>query len=108
MDSDLRPAAVHKRLQAGEKLPILDVREDDEVRVSQLQDTINIPMSQLQARVGELNAYKEGPLVVMCKVGGRSTRCADFLRAQGFKGVINMDGGILAWSDEVDPSIPKY
>ncbi|HEY9754123.1 MAG TPA: rhodanese-like domain-containing protein [Oculatellaceae cyanobacterium] len=108
MDSDLRPAAVSKRLQSGEKLPILDVREDDEVRVSRLNDTINIPMSQLQARVGELDAYKEGPLVVMCKVGGRSSRCADFLRAQGFKGVINMDGGISAWSDEVDSSIPKY
>jgi adenylyltransferase/sulfurtransferase len=99
---------LQKRLQTGEKVPILDVREPDELNVCQLKDTINIPMSQLGARVDELQAHKGGPLVVMCKAGGRSRRCVDFLRSLGFKDVINLDGGILAWSDEVDSSVQKY
>jgi adenylyltransferase/sulfurtransferase len=106
--TEIRPAALKKRLDTGEKLTILDVREPDELKMSQLASTVNIPMSQLTERVGELKQYKESPIVVMCKAGGRSSRCADFLRAQGFKEVINLDGGILAWSDEVDPSVLKY
>ena len=106
--AEIRPAALKKRLDSGEKLPIVDVREPDELKVCQLKDTLNIPMSQLNDRVSELSDYKAGPLVVMCRSGGRSARCADFLRSQGFKDVINLDGGILAWSDEVDPSVQKY
>ena len=106
--TEIRPSALKKRLDTGEKLPILDVREPDELKICQLKDTLNIPMSQLNDRVGELSQYKDNPLVVMCRSGGRSSRCADFLRSQGFKEVINLDGGILAWSDEVDQSVQKY
>ena len=106
--SQLRPAALKQRLDSGEKLPIVDVREPDELNVCHLEGTINIPMSQLSDRVGELSQFKDVPLVIMCKSGGRSNRCSDFLLAQGFKSVINLDGGILAWSDEVDPSVQKY
>lgn len=106
--ADIRPAALKKLLDAGEKVPILDVREPAELSVARLTDTIDIPMSQLSNRVGELDEYKESKLVVMCRSGGRSARCVDFLRSQGFKNVLNLDGGILAWSDEVDRTIPKY
>jgi rhodanese-related sulfurtransferase len=106
--TEIRPAALKKRLDSGEKLPILDVREPDELKVCQLKDTVNIPMSQINDRVGELSQYKDKTLVVMCRSGGRSSRVADFLLSQGFKDVINLDGGILAWSDEVDPSVQKY
>jgi adenylyltransferase/sulfurtransferase len=106
--SELRPAALKKRLDSGEKLPIVDVREPDELQICQLKNTINIPMSQLSDRVDELNQYKDGPLVIMCRSGGRSNRCADLLVSRGFQSVINLDGGILAWSDEVDPTIQKY
>jgi adenylyltransferase/sulfurtransferase len=106
--SQIRPAALKQRLDSGERLPILDVREPDELKICSLGNTINIPMSQLADRVAELEKYKASNLIVMCRSGGRSLRCADFLLTQGFEHVINLDGGILAWSDEVDPSIPKY
>jgi adenylyltransferase/sulfurtransferase len=106
--ADIRPAALKKLMDAGEKVTILDVREGPELAAARLKDTIDIPMSELGQRVGELSNYKEAKLVVMCRLGGRSTRCADFLRSQGFKNVLNLDGGISAWSDEVDQSVPKY
>jgi len=106
--TEIKPAALKKLMDTGEKVTILDVREPAELAVARIKDTVDIPMSELGQRVGELTNYKEANLVVMCKVGGRSARCADFLRSQGFKHVLNMDGGILAWSDEVDHSVPKY
>ena|ERR1700735_3891842 len=106
--TEIKPAAVKKLMDSGEKVTILDVREPAELAVARLKDTIDIPMSELGQRWAELDKYKDVQLVVMCKVGGRSARCADFLRSQGFKHVLNMDGGILAWTDEVDQSVPKY
>jgi adenylyltransferase/sulfurtransferase len=65
-------------------------------------------MQQLPQRFQELDAYRDKDLVIYCRSGGRSANVCNFLRAQGFQSVINLSGGILAWSDEVDPSLQKY
>jgi rhodanese-related sulfurtransferase len=67
---------------------------------------MHIPMGQIADRIGELDPSKE--TVVICRSGGRSMQVARFLEQRGFKDVANLSGGILAWSSELDPSIPAY
>lgn len=85
---------------------LLDVREDAEVAVARIEGAVHVPMGQIPARFHELDRAR--PLVVMCKVGGRSRRVAEFLLGQGFEQVFNLRGGIDAWSVEIDPRIPRY
>jgi adenylyltransferase/sulfurtransferase len=105
---EISPKEVKAKLDQGEKVPLLDVREPKEIAIATLENAIYIPMAQLERRVAELAPYKDQELVVYCRSGGRSANCAEFLRANGFKNVLNLTGGILAWSDTVDPSITKY
>src|SRR6201997_4683413 len=94
-----------RRLDAGEDLYILDVREPHEYQICNLGGHL-IPLGELPKRVHELDSSRE--IVAHCRSGKRSAEAVDFLRKAGFRKVINMKGGILAWSDEVDPSVPKY
>ncbi len=107
-NTEISPRALKKRLDAGENIAILDIREPHERQICKLSDTIHIPMADLPTRIGELNSWKDKELVVYCRSGGRSAHSANFLRTQGFQCVLNLEGGVLAWSDEVDPSMPKY
>ena len=99
-----------RRLDAGEKIVLLDVREPHEFDIANLKaikpDLKFIPLGQLGSRLHELEPGAE--IVVHCKVGGRSQQAALALQAAGFHRVSNLAGGILAWSDKVDKSIPKY
>ncbi len=106
--TEISPKELKKRLDAGDNLVILDVREPQELEICKLKYTMHVPMGDLQSRVGELNDHKNKEIVVYCRSGGRSGQCANFLRAQGFANVLNLEGGILAWSDDVDPSLQKY
>ena len=85
---------------------VLDVRENWELGVASIPDTLHIPMNEIPARLGELDASAE--IVVMCRSGGRSLQVAQFLERNGFKSVANLTGGILAWSRDVDPSVSPY
>jgi adenylyltransferase/sulfurtransferase len=67
-----------------------------------------IPVGELEKRVGELTAQKDREIVVHCRSGSRSQKAALILRNAGFKNVENLAGGILAWADKIDPSMPKY
>ncbi|HEY8551216.1 MAG TPA: molybdopterin-synthase adenylyltransferase MoeB [Vicinamibacterales bacterium] len=87
-------------------LVILDVREPHEVQIARLEGSKVIPLGELPKRVNELDPSRD--LVVHCKVGGRSAKAVAFLREHGFDKAINLKGGILAWIDKVDPSLPKY
>lgn len=87
---------------------ILDVREPHEVNISNLDNTTLIPLGQLPARVSELEAHKDSEIVIMCRSGVRSLKAMYFLRDLGFAKAKNLKGGILAWADEIDPSMPKY
>ncbi|MCH7755384.1 molybdopterin-synthase adenylyltransferase MoeB [candidate division KSB1 bacterium] len=91
----------------GEDTPyILDVREPHEFEICRIPNSVLIPLAEVEKRVHELDRSSE--IVVHCKSGGRSAKAVKFLKEAGFEKVKNLKGGILAWADEVDPSVPKY
>jgi adenylyltransferase/sulfurtransferase len=94
-----------RRLDAGEDIYVLDVREPHEYQICNIHGHL-IPLGDLPKRVHELDSSLE--IVVHCKSGARSAKAVDFLRQSGFKRVTNLTGGILAWADRIDTSLPKY
>jgi adenylyltransferase/sulfurtransferase len=94
-----------QKLDAGEDVFILDVREPYEYQIAQIGGHL-IPLGELPNRLGELDTEKN--IVVQCKSGGRSQRAAEFLAQNGFSKLHNLAGGILAWSNEIDPDVPRY
>jgi adenylyltransferase/sulfurtransferase len=103
--TDIQPEELKRRMDRGEDLFVLDVREPHEYQICNLGGHL-IPLNDLPQRVNELDRNRE--IVVHCKLGGRSAKAVDFLRQSGFQKVLNLAGGIAAWSDKVDPKIPKY
>lgn len=85
---------------------IIDVREPHELAICRVEIAVHIPMRQIPERVAELPRNKH--LLIMCHHGGRSRRVTDYLRAQGFDAVSNIDGGINAWAEVIDPSLQQY
>jgi rhodanese-related sulfurtransferase len=107
MMEEITPGELKKRLDSGDDIQIVDVREDNEVAISRLPNSIHIPMAQVLARMNEIDPNRE--TVVHCKMGGRSARVIDALQRSGFTGkLMNLKGGIIGWSNEVDPTVPKY
>lgn len=100
--------SVKQLLDSDESCLLLDCREPGEIATARIAGTTTIPMREIPARLGELEAYKSGRLVVHCHHGGRSLRVTQFLRQQGFEQAQNMAGGIDAWSLEIDPTVPRY
>ena len=103
---EITAVELKQRLDRGDKLTLVDVREPNEYQICRIPGTSLIPLGDIPRRYAELD--KEDEIVVHCKMGGRSAKAADFLRQNGFKGVLNLKGGILDWIDKVDPSQPKY
>jgi len=100
-------AELKQRLDNGEDIQIVDVREDNEVAIGKLPNSIHIPLAQVLNRMSEIDPARE--TVVHCKMGGRSARAIDALKRSGFTGnLLNLTGGIIAWSNDVDPTVPKY
>lgn len=99
-----------KELHAkGDARPfLLDVRKPFEAEIANIGADLLIPLDQLPSRLGELETYKEEELIVHCRSGGRSGDAVKILLEAGFKKPINLKGGTLAWSEEVDESVPKY
>jgi len=102
---EMTPRELKARLDRGEDLFILDVREPHEYQICNLRGHL-IPLGELPRRVHELDSSRE--IVAHCRSGKRSAEAVDFLRKAGFRKIVNLKGGILAWSDEVDASVPKY
>ncbi len=94
------------KIDAGEPFVLIDVREPHEFQICRIPGSVLIPLGDLPKRVSELNSADE--FVVHCKSGQRSAKAVDFLKSAGFGKVKNLSGGILAWSDQIDPSVPKY
>ena len=90
----------------GADVVLLDVREDAELGLASVSGALHIPMREIPGRLGELAHDK--PIVVMCHSGGRSSRVADYLLANGFTAVFNLKGGIDAWSTQLDSHVPRY
>jgi rhodanese-related sulfurtransferase len=97
---------IKARLDLGDDLVLLDVREPHEVDFCVIEGSVHIPLGQIPVRMKELDPDKE--IVVVCHHGARSFQACAFLRSRGFENVYNLDGGIDAWSVSVDPSIPRY
>jgi len=102
---EMQVAELKRRLDAGEDIFILDVRESHEYQICNVGGYL-IPLGVLPKRIHELDSSRE--IVVHCKSGARSAKAVDFLHQSGFKRASNLTGGILAWSDQIDPAIPKY
>ncbi len=87
---------------------LLDVREPNEWDIAHIEGATLLPLSQLPNRFKELEKVKGKEIVVHCKSGVRSMKAINFLKQQGFEHLVNVSGGILGWSDQVDSSVPKY
>jgi sulfur-carrier protein adenylyltransferase/sulfurtransferase len=102
---EITPRELKSRLDRGDDLFILDVREPHEYQICNIHGHL-IPLGELSRRVHELDSSRE--IVAHCRSGKRSADAVEFLQKAGFRKIWNLKGGILAWSDEVDPSVPKY
>jgi len=100
------PVEVKQKQDRGEKFELIDVREPHEYQIARIPGAKLIPLGELPKRLSELN--KNAEIVAHCKMGGRSQQAVDLMKQNGFTNVRNMTGGITAWSDKVDPSVPKY
>jgi molybdopterin/thiamine biosynthesis adenylyltransferase/rhodanese-related sulfurtransferase len=102
---EITPKQLKQRLDRGDDIYILDVREPHEYQICNLHGHL-IPLGDLPKRVSELDSSRE--IAAHCRSGKRSAEAVEFLTKAGFRKIWNLKGGILAWSDEVDPSVPKY
>ena len=97
---------VKQKIDRGDDFLLLDVREPHEYQIASISKAKLIPLGEVTKRLNEIDP--EAEIVVHCKSGGRSAKAVEILRQNGYKNVSNMRGGILAWSEKVDPRVPKY
>ncbi len=105
---EITPAELKQRLDRGDRLTIIDVREPQEWDIANLEEHGSrlIPLGQIEERAGEIDPEEE--IVLHCRSGARSAQALAALRDRGYTRLWNLRGGILSWSDDVDPSLPKY
>jgi adenylyltransferase/sulfurtransferase len=103
---EISPELVREMADAGEDFVLLDVRDDAEWELAHLEGAIHIPLPELESRLDELDASRE--VIVYCHVGDRSVDACLVLWNAGFRKVRNLTGGIDAWSELIDPSVPRY
>jgi adenylyltransferase/sulfurtransferase len=104
---EITATELKQRLDQGDDIQIVDVREPHEVAIAKIPNSIHIPLAQVVNRMSEIDPARE--TVVHCKMGGRSAMAIQGLTRAGFTGkLLNLAGGITAWSNDVDPSVPKY
>ena len=104
--NEIGPKEVKAMIDERKDFILIDVREPHEFQIGRIPTSNLIPLGDLPKRLAELDPNAQ--YVLHCKMGGRSAKGCDVLRAAGFKRVLNMTGGITAWSEQVDPSVPKY
>ena len=104
--TDISPKQVKERIDRGDNFILIDVREPHEYQICSIPTAKLIPLGELPKHLSELDPNAD--YVMHCKGGGRSAKACELLRASGFKTVRNMTGGIGSWSDQVDPTVPKY
>ncbi len=106
---EMSPADYEALRERGDDHLLLDVREGFELGICQIDGNVNIPLGQLPARLGELSAWKDRLIVCQCKSGRRSMKALDTLQKHGFRKLVNLEGGILAWGEHTgDPAIAPY
>ncbi|HKP68170.1 MAG TPA: rhodanese-like domain-containing protein [Pyrinomonadaceae bacterium] len=107
MIQEISATDLKRRIDAGDDIQLIDVRQPEEWAFAKIEGAKLIPLGELLNRMGELDEKRE--TVLQCKSGMRSARGVEALQRAGFKGELkNLKGGITAWSNEVDPKVPKY
>jgi rhodanese-related sulfurtransferase len=104
--SEISPRELKARIERGERPLIVDVREIEEVKVAPFPDALHIAMGEITSRRAELEPERE--TIVVCHHGIRSAQVAAYLSSLGFERVLNLSGGIDAWSLTVDSTVPRY
>lgn len=105
--NEITATELKERLDAGDDIQLIDVRQPDEYAFAKIEGAKLIPLGEIPARMSEIDPDRE--TVVHCKMGGRSARAIEFMERSGFAGKLsNLVGGITAWSNDVDASVPKY
>ena len=105
-NAEITAEELHRRRTNGEAIVVIDVRNPYELDICRIAGSTPIPLNDLPMRMTELDP--DGEIVVHCKMGGRSSQAASFLRGQGYRNVRNLTGGILAWIDKIEPTMTKY
>jgi adenylyltransferase/sulfurtransferase len=105
-DFEITPLELKAMMNRGDEFVLVDVREPEEYAICRIPGSKLIPRATLPERLHELSTADE--IVVHCKSGVRSGMAVEFMKQAGYRKVKNLIGGILRWSDEVDPSVPKY
>ncbi|MEJ7623946.1 MAG: rhodanese-like domain-containing protein [Pyrinomonadaceae bacterium] len=104
---EITATELKRRLDAGDDIQLIDVRQPDEYAFASIDGAKLIPLGEIISRKGEIDEVRE--TVIHCKMGGRSGKAIEALQQTGFKGKLsNLVGGITAWSNDVDPSVLKY
>ena len=104
---EITATELKSRMDAGEDIQLIDVRQPDEYAFTKIEGSKLIPLGEIVRRMDELDPSRE--TILQCKVGGRSAKAIEMLQAAGYKGEMkNLKGGITAWSNDVDHKIPKY
>jgi rhodanese-related sulfurtransferase len=104
---EITATELKQRMDAGDDIQLIDVRQPDENAFAKIPGAKLIPLGEIIKRMDEIDPNRE--TIVHCKMGGRSAKAIEVLQRAGFKGELkNMKGGITAWSNEVDPKVPKY
>lgn len=103
---EISPTELNEYMKSGKRAYLLDVRESYEVEICTIENSHLIPLGEIPERMSELNSADF--IVAYCRMGSRSARAVELLRQAGFRKIKNLAGGILAWSDDVDPAIAKY
>ena len=104
---EITASELKARIDAGEDIQLIDVRQPDEYAFAKIDVAKLIPLGEVISRMNEIDASRE--TVVHCKMGGRSARAIEAMQQHGFAGnLINLAGGITAWSNDIDPRVPKY
>ena len=104
---EITATELKNRMEEGEDIQLIDVRQPDEYDFARIEGAKLIPLGDIIKKMNEIDPARE--TVIHCKAGGRSARAIAALKHAGFKGELkNLKGGITAWSNEVDPKVPKY
>jgi rhodanese-related sulfurtransferase len=103
---ELSARELAERLARGEDLLLVDVREASEIAIARFPNALHMPLATVPLRLADLPTDRT--IVLACHHGGRSMQALRFLRAHGYTRLLNLDGGIDAWSCDVDPTVPRY
>lgn len=107
MIEEISATELKRRIDAGDDIQLIDVRQPDEYAFAKIPGAKLIPLGDVVRRMAEISQDRE--TVIHCKMGGRSAKAIEVLRQAGYTGELkNLKGGITAWSNEVDPKVPKY